>query len=87
LIGDHRWAVSIRRGLGGVSESTGAVIAIAALAVLALIWWSPGQSFDRWITALVMIALVIGGVVAFFSQVAAERHELEQHDDEGAVTP
>lgn len=73
LIGSHRWAVGLRRGIGRVSESTVAMIGCGVAVVLLMIWWSPGGSFDSWRTALLLIGLTIGGVIALFSQVAAER--------------
>lgn len=64
LLGPSRWAVATRRWIGGVTESTAAVVGVCFGAVLLLLWWSPGGAFDRWITALVLVALVIGAIVA-----------------------
>jgi hypothetical protein len=72
LLGSHRWAVAIRRSLGGFSESTGAVVAVTVLLLLGLVWWSPGRSFDRWVTALVLVALVIGAMAALVMRIRSE---------------
>jgi hypothetical protein len=72
LLGRHRWAVAARRSLGGFSESTGAVVAVTVLLLLGLVWWSPGRSFDRWVTALVLVGLVIGAMAALVTQVRSE---------------
>lgn len=64
LLGPARWAVATRRWIAGVTESTAAVVGVCFGAVLLLLWWSPGGAFDRWITALVLVALVIGAIVA-----------------------
>jgi hypothetical protein len=64
LLGPHRWAVAIRRWIAGFTESTAAVVGVCFGAVLLLLWWSPGGAFDRWITALVLVGLVIGAIIA-----------------------
>ncbi len=64
LLGTSRWAVATRRWIAGVTESTAVVVGVCFGAVLLLLWWSPGGAFDRWITALVLVALVIGAIVA-----------------------
>jgi hypothetical protein len=64
LLGPSRWAVATRRWIAGVTESTAAVVGVCFGAVLLLLWWSPGGAFDRWITALVLVGLVIGAIVA-----------------------
>jgi hypothetical protein len=64
LLGPYRWAVATRRWIAGVTESTAAVVGVCFAAVLLLLWWSPGGAFDRWITALVLVGLVIGAIVA-----------------------
>ena len=64
LLGPHRWAIAIRRWIAGFTESTAAVVGVCFGAVLLLLWWSPGGAFDRWITALVLVGLVIGAIIA-----------------------
>jgi spore maturation protein SpmB len=64
LLGPHRWAVAVRTWVAGFTESTAAVVGVCFGTVLLLLWWSPGGAFDRWITALVLVALVVGAVVA-----------------------
>jgi hypothetical protein len=63
LLGPYRWAVATRRWIAGVTESTASVVGACFVAVLLLLWWSPGGAFDRWITALVLVGLVIGAIV------------------------
>lgn len=73
LIGEHRWAVRVRSILGRVSGTPGAAIAIGVIGVLVLLWWSPGRVFDRWVTALAFVALVIAAMVTLLVIVARER--------------
>ncbi|MGA9279380.1 hypothetical protein [Ilumatobacter sp.] len=77
LIGPYRWAVAVRRSVGRVGDSTGVVIVASILALLLLFWWNPGRLFDGWIQTLVLIALVVGAVVAFFRQVTLDRTSSE----------
>jgi hypothetical protein len=64
LMGEHRWAVDVRRVLAHVlNSSRGAVAAGTTVVILLLVWWSPGASFEQWTTALALIALVIGAVI------------------------
>ena len=73
LIGPYRWAVAFRRWAAGVADSTAALVGISLGAVLLLLWWSPARAFDRWVTALVLIGLVIG---AIYTVVLTGRGEL-----------
>lgn len=64
LMGEHRWAVDVRRVLAhALNSSRGAVAAGTTVVILLLVWWSPGASFEQWTTALALIALVIGAVI------------------------
>ena len=64
LMGEHRWAVDVRRVLAdALNSSRGAVAAGTTVVILLLVWWSPGGSFEQWTTALALIALVIGAVI------------------------
>ena len=74
LMGPHRWAVAARRHVAGVADSTAAFVGVCGGAVLVLLWWSPGRAFDRWVTAVVLVGLVVGAVVAL---VLVGRQELE----------
>ncbi len=78
LIGPYGWAVAFRRWAAGVADSTGALVGISLGAVLLLLWWSPARAFDRWTTALVLIALVVG---AIYTLIATGRGELSAADD------
>jgi hypothetical protein len=72
LIGPHAWAVAVRRRLAA-SSSPDLIITGAAVAVLVvLVWWSPGRMFDRWVTALTTIGLIIGAGVALAVTVRRE---------------
>lgn len=73
LLGPYRWAIAARRWIAGVTESTAAVVGVCFVAVLLLLWWSPGGAFDRWVTALVLVGLVIGAIVTL---VLSGRQEL-----------
>ena len=81
LIGPYRWAIAFRRWAAGFADSTAALVGVSLGAVLLLLWWSPGRAFDRWVTALVLIGLVIG---AIYTLVLTGRQELLAADDEGS---
>jgi hypothetical protein len=70
LLGDHRWAVAIRRTLA--HTSSGLVAGGVAAALLVLLWWSPGRALDRWVTALTLIGLLIGAGVALTQRIRTE---------------
>ena len=81
LIGPYRWATTFRSWVAGLADSTAALVGISFGAVLLLLWWSPARAFDRWTTALLLIALVIG---AIYTLVLTGRQELLAADDEGS---
>ena len=74
LLGPHRWAVAVRRWVADVADSTASIVGISLGAVLVLLWWSPGRAFDRWVTALVLVGMVLGAIAAL---VITGRRELE----------
>lgn len=74
VLGPYRWAVAGRRWIANVAESTAAIVGISVGAVLLLLWWSPGRAFDRWITALTLVGMVLGAIAAL---VITGRKELE----------
>ena len=74
ILGPYRWAVALRRWVAGVTESTASIVGISLGAVLVLLWWSPGRAFDRWVTALVLVGMVLGATAAL---VITGRRELE----------
>jgi hypothetical protein len=74
LLGPHRWAVAVRRWVADAADSTASIVGISLGAVLLLLWWSPGRAFDRWVTALVLIGMVLGAIAAL---VITGRRELE----------
>ena len=84
LLGPHRWAVAVRRWVASVTESTAAVVGVCFGTVLLLLWWSPGGAFDRWITALVLVALVVGALVAV---ILSGRQELAADDSPASDDP
>ena len=75
LLGGHRWAIGARRQIGRATETTGVAIGLAVLFVLLMLWWSPGRSFDRWLTALLFVVLTISAVATLLVTVARERRE------------
>jgi hypothetical protein len=77
LIGPYRWAVAFRSWVAGVADSTAALVGISFGAVLLLLWWSPARAFDRWVTAIVLVGLVIG---AIYTLVLTGRQELQSAD-------
>jgi hypothetical protein len=70
LLGDHRWAVAIRRRLA--QTSTALVAGGVAAVLLVLLWWSPGRALDRWVTALTLVALLIGAGIALTKRIREE---------------
>jgi hypothetical protein len=74
VLGPYRWAVAVRRWVADVADSTASIVGISLGAVLVLLWWSPGRAFDRWVTALVLIGMVLGAIAAL---VITGRRELE----------
>lgn len=74
ILGPYRWAVALRRWVAGVTESTASIVGISLGAVLVLLWWSPGRAFDRWVTALVLVGVVLGATAAL---VITGRRELD----------
>ena len=61
----RRPAGAARRAVApAFNGSAWAVAGGTALVVLILVWWSPGRSFDRLVSALVVIALVVGAAIA-----------------------
>jgi hypothetical protein len=74
VLGPYRWAVAVRRWIGGVADSTASIVGISLGTLLVLLWWSPGRAFDRWVTALVLVGMVLGAIAAL---VITGRRELE----------
>jgi hypothetical protein len=70
LLGDHRWAVAIRRTLAQTSATL--VAGGVAAVLLVLLWWSPGRALDRWVTALTLVGLLIGAGIALASRIREE---------------
>lgn len=73
LLGEHRYAVAVRRQLGRATESTAGAVAVGAVLVVVLLWWSPGRLFDSWLRTLIFLVLAIVAAVAVDRKVAAER--------------
>lgn len=64
LLGPHRWAIAARRRIRS-TPSPGLVIALGAIGlVIVLAWWSPGLVFERWLTAVALLASIAGAAVA-----------------------
>jgi hypothetical protein len=77
LLGSHRWAVAARQRLADTAHP-GAIIAGTGLVLLILLaWWGPGHVFERWVTGLTMVAMLIGAVVALTVAVGSPAHREE----------
>ncbi len=74
LLGPYRWATAVRRWVADLADSTASIVGISLGAVLLLLWWSPGRAFDRWVTALVLVGMVLGAIAAL---VIIGRRELD----------
>lgn len=73
LLGEHRWAATIRRTLAPVFDlSTGAVAGGTAVLLLVLWAWSPGRVFESWATGLTFVGLVIAAVVALRARIRSD---------------
>ncbi len=64
LLGPAALAVSIRRQIGRMTESTMAATVTTLLGILLMLWWSPGRSFDRLVSAIVFVVVVIASIVS-----------------------
>lgn len=75
-MGDRPGAVALRRNLAPFfNAGAGAVAGATAVAIAALLWWSPGRAFEGWVTGLTLLGLIVGGVVAM------RRRTLEEFPD------
>jgi hypothetical protein len=73
LLGEHAWATAIRRVLAPFLNLSDVAVAVGtAVVIFLLLWWSPGRVFDRWVTGLTVVALIIGAVVALARRTRAE---------------
>jgi hypothetical protein len=67
-------------------RSNAVVAGVIVVALLLLLWWSPGRVFERWVTALTMVGLVVGAVIAFAVQCRREFPETPPApSDDGAA--
>ena len=81
LLGDHPWAVATRRTLAPATNASAAALAGGTVVlVLLLVLWSPGRAFKGWTTALVLIALVVGAVLALRARTQREFPEASFSD-------
>lgn len=88
LLGDRPRAVALRRWMApAFTASTGAVAGGTVVFLLLLIWWSPGRAFEGWTTGLVLIALVVGAVVALRTQLQRELAEAPSTEATAAEEP
>lgn len=73
VMGDRPGAVSLRRNVAPLFNASGSAVAGAtAVAIVALLWWSPGRAFEGWVTGLTLLGLIIGAVVAMRRRTLAE---------------
>ena len=88
LLGPHRWAVTLRR----FNPITTPARAVGGAVVLTLVvlWWSPGNAFERWYTALAVVALIAGAMAALVVQsqkdAAINNSSVNSVEDEEALT-
>lgn len=87
FIGPHGWAVGVRRRLGRTSNPDLVITAVAVVALLVLIWWSPGRIFERWVTALTMIGLIVAAAIGVAVTVRDERPEPGSTPDDETAAP
>jgi hypothetical protein len=86
LLGERRWAAATRRVIAPHVRSNAVVAGVIVVALLLLLWWSPGRVFERWVTALTMVGLVGGAVIAFAVQCRREFPETPPApSDDGAA--
>ena len=73
LLGDHRWAVAVRRAIAPAFTAPVAVVIGGTAVLLLVLWaWSPGRVFQNWFTGLALVGLVIAAVVATRTQIQRE---------------
>jgi hypothetical protein len=73
LLGPHRWAVALRRH--NPITSTATAVGGAVVITLVMLWWSPGDAFTRWYTAIVAVALIAGAMAALAVQAGKDDRE------------
>ena len=65
LLGERRWAVAARRLLAPAMNASAERVAGGTAVLLLLVYlWSPGNAFEGRVTALILVALIIGAIVA-----------------------
>lgn len=74
LLGDQRHAVAARRRLAPAAAATGPATAglVGLVLVIALLWWSPGGSFNRWPSSVSIVVIVVVGAVLLHRRVIDE---------------
>jgi hypothetical protein len=78
LLGTGRWSTATRRLLApALNASPLAVAGGTALLVLLVYWWSPGRVFDRWVSAITLVVLIVLAVVVL------RRRTMEEFPDTG----
>ncbi len=93
LLGPHRWAVALRRHNPITTPAT--AVGGAVVLTLVLLWWSPGNAFTRWYTALTVVALIAGAMAALVvqsrqgrrRQTAVAVDSVDDNSGEEALTP
>lgn len=72
-MGNRPGAVSLRRILAPFANAgAGAVAGGTAVAIVVLVWWSPGRAFEGWVTGAILIGLVVAAVVVMRRRTLAE---------------
>jgi hypothetical protein len=73
LVGPNSWARRVRSVIGPLLQSWVAVIVVAIIVFLVLLWWSPGRSFQSWWSVLVLLGVTVSTVVAVRSLASADQ--------------
>jgi hypothetical protein len=86
LAGPSRAATKLRAWVAPLGEARWAYLFAAAL-VAALLWWGPTEGLRRVLPALILIALLLGGIEALRRQIAREAAARREPDSPGVLTP
>lgn len=83
LLGPSRVAVATRTRLAAFGRPGLVAVSVTAALVLLLAWWSPGNLFERWITTLTVLGVLVGAGFALAAALGAETAP-EDDDPDGA---
>jgi hypothetical protein len=86
LLGPHAWAIAVRRRLASSSSPDGIIAGTTVALLVILVWWTPGHIFDRWVTALTMLGLIIGAAIALAVTIRRETFEDSGTSEDGGAS-